>query len=79
MKLLHQLIDGKIGKDVALVVASARLAGLTTKITYAQAKEEFGDIGNQSGYNAYVKDYKTKYSSEELDAMTARIKREIAI
>lgn len=52
LKKLHSLIDGRKGKDVALVIkASMQLGWLLSKPTFTQLQNEFGDIGNVSGYN----------------------------
>lgn len=52
LKKLHSLIDGRKGKNVALVIkASMQLGWLLSKPTFTQLQNEFGDIGNVSGYN----------------------------
>lgn len=53
---MHSLIDGKIGKDVALVIYAAMIKGKITKPTASQVQAEFGDIGNVSGYNKFMRD-----------------------
>ena len=53
---MHSLIDGKIGKDVALVIYAAIIAHKITKPTASQVQAEFGDIGNVSGYNKFMRD-----------------------
>ena len=54
LKLLHNLIDGKKGKFVAKVIKVCCDNGLMEKPTFTQVMDEFGDIGNKSGYNKYV-------------------------
>ena len=54
LKVLHDLIDGRHGKIVALVVRCAIENGLIVRPTYAQMKAEFGDIGAKSGFNKYM-------------------------
>ena len=53
--ILHKLIDGNKGKFVANVISFCVSKGiLKKKPTYTQVVEEFGDIGNRSGYNKYM-------------------------
>lgn len=54
MECLHTLIDGRRGKEVAMVVKAAMSLGLITKPTFGQMVEEFGDIGNRSGFHRYM-------------------------
>lgn len=54
IKRLHTLIDGRRGKDVAMVVRAAMKEGLISRPTYSQMVEEFGDIGNRSGFHRYL-------------------------
>ena len=51
---LHQLIDGKKGKAVALAIFCAAKLGLITQTDYNAVSEEFGDIGERSNYNKYL-------------------------
>ncbi|MDH6343339.1 hypothetical protein M2480_001328 [Parabacteroides sp. PFB2-12] len=51
---LHRLLKGKKGKDVALVIQACIAEGLITRPTYTAVRDEFGDIGNKSGYNSYL-------------------------
>ncbi len=74
LKLLHQLIDGKKGKNVVLIVIAAQKAGLVTKITYRQASEEFGEIGNEQGYNKYIRDKASEFTEEEITPIYQRLK-----
>lgn len=50
---LHTLIDGKQGKDVALIVMAAVNDGKITKPTFATVKNEFGNIGSKQGFDRY--------------------------
>lgn len=65
LRRLHKVIDGKKGKDVSLYILIAIEKGWITKPTYTQVKNEFGDIGDKSGYNAYLN--KNKFSDEEIN------------
>lgn len=53
---LHCLIDGKRGRDVALTIIGCIKANKIYKPTYAQVRDEFGDIGDKSGYNKYIRE-----------------------
>ena len=48
---LHQLIDGKKGKAVALAIYCAAKLGLIGSTDYNSVTEEFGDIGSRQNYN----------------------------
>lgn len=55
LEILHKLIDGNKGKFVANVISFCVSKGiLIKKPTYTQVVEEFGDIGDKSGYNKYM-------------------------
>ena len=74
LKKLHQLIDGKKGKPVALVIHLCVEFGLMSKPTFGVLKSEFGDIGNPSGYNDYYRHYSTKYTDDEIKGVIAHLK-----
>lgn len=61
---LHSLIDGKRGKFVALVILVSIEEGILQKPTYKQVSDEFGYIGNKSGYNKYLNS--NMYNKEEV-------------
>lgn len=65
LKKLHSLIDGKQGKDVALVILAAMKKGWLTRPTYTQVENEFGHIGDKTGYNKYLK--AVRYTEEEIE------------
>lgn len=54
LKKIHSLIDGRKGKDVALVIRASIQLGWIIKPTFLQVKNEFGNIGNKSGYNTQM-------------------------
>lgn len=54
LEKMHQLLKGKIGKDVALYVLAAIKKGWMTRPTYTQVVNEFGDIGSKQGFNKYL-------------------------
>lgn len=51
---IHSVIDGKRGKDVALIILACIMKGWTQKPTYRQVRDEFGDIGAYQGFNKYL-------------------------
>lgn len=59
---LHQVLDGRKGRDVYLVLNTLLHEGVLLKYTYTQAKNEFGDIGSDS--------LKTKYSGSKDDKVS---------
>lgn len=65
LQKLHQVMKGKIGKSAALIILAAISKGWMEKPTYTQVKDEFGDIGTQQGFTAYLSPQ--KFSSEEID------------
>ncbi len=71
MELLHHLIDGTKGRHVALVITAATDAGAITKPNSTQVREEFGNIGNISGYNSLMK---LGFTKSELDPIIEKFK-----
>lgn len=71
LKKLHLLIDGKRGKNVALVIVASVEMGLIQKPTYKEVKSEFGDIGAESGYNNYLD--RDKFTSVEYEGIKTRL------
>lgn len=55
LKGLHDLIDGNVGKFVAMVIQAAIETKGIVRPSSTQVKDEFGNIGNISGYNNYMK------------------------
>lgn len=62
---MHRLIDGKIGKDVAIIIGALIDQGVILKPTFKQVENEFGNIGNRSGYNKYINIYKNYITEDE--------------
>ncbi len=62
---LHEMIDGKSGKDVAFIISAAEKQGLIQKPSYNIVCREFGNIGAESGYNRYrsKKEYEGEYKN----------------
>ena len=65
LKKLHQLIDGRKGKAVALVIVVCSAMGLMEKPGHLIMVNEFGDIGNRSGYDRYFSKGYRGYTDEE--------------
>lgn len=65
LQKIHTKMDGKKGKDAALIILACIKKGWMLKPTYTQVKNEFGDIGSKSGYNTYLKEQ--RFTKEELD------------
>lgn len=50
---LHNLLDNKIGKYVAMTIRAAVEVGVMSRPYFTEVKAEFVEVGNKSGYNAY--------------------------
>lgn len=50
---LHNLLDNKIGKYVAMTIRAAVEVGVMSRPYFSEVKAEFVEVGNKSGYNAY--------------------------
>lgn len=70
---LHNLMYKKKGRDAALIITACLKEGIMTKPTFKQVSDEFGDIGNVSGYNRYMRD--RPFAEEEIDAIIDKLKR----
>ena len=68
---LHSMIDGKRGKNVALVIFASVEIGLILKPTYTEVKNEFGNVVAESGYNNYLD--KSKFSDSEINGIKNRL------
>lgn len=67
LKLLHDVIQGKKGKDATLVILAAINLGWMTKPTTTQIIEEFGDIVRQQTLSKYLN--KKMFKEEEIEGM----------
>ena len=72
---LHRAIEGRSGVEVPRILMVARDMGLLTKVpSWDVAREEFGQIGAQSGY------YKGKekgLTDDETERYTAQLRQEL--
>lgn len=71
--VLHGLIDGKKGKDVALVILVCVQHGLMRKPEHGIMTETFGDIGAKSGYNSYFGKGLSAYRPEEIKGIETHL------
>lgn len=69
IKTLHALIDGRKGREVALIIYTCVARGLLHKPTFKQVEVAFGFIGDKSGYNRYMSNPKN-FSNEEIEGMS---------
>ena len=65
LKKLHTLVDGKKGKDLALIILACIKQGYMTKPTYQQLAGEFGDIGSRQAYTNYSDEI--KFTTSEIE------------
>ena len=68
LNALHRVMHNKKGKGAALVMMCAKELGWITEVTSAQVLQEFGDIGNASGFNRYYNN-PTLYKKDEIEGM----------
>lgn len=69
---LHQLMNDRKGKEAALIITACIKAGIMTKPTFKQVSDEFGDIGNQSGYNKNMRE--KPFTDMEIEAIINKLK-----
>lgn len=72
IEALHKAMWGKKGKDVALIIRVAVIGGLITKPTFQAVVDEFGDIGNRSGYNKYMSE-NYRFTDDEITGAKAQL------
>lgn len=77
LAVLHKVMTNRIGRGAALVMICAQYLGWITKVNSTQVKDEFGDIGNVSGYNSYV-GAPSKYKENEIGDMKALLMKELS-
>lgn len=73
LKKLHELIDGKKGRRVALVILVCEAMGLMTNPGHAVMMKEFGYIGARSGYNRFHDMGIKNYKKEEADGIMVHL------
>lgn len=67
LEKIRAVMQGKKGKSAALVILAAMDLGWIEKPTYAQVKEEFGDIGVRQGYTSYLN--KLRFYDDDIAGM----------
>lgn len=65
LQKVHTIMDGKTGKDAALIVLACIKKGWMTKPTFTQVTEEFGDIGTQQNFTKYL--YEKWFTKDEIE------------
>lgn len=71
LQRVHEIMRGKKGKDASLVILACVKEGWMHKPTSKQVQEEFGDIGNQSGYNKYMRE--KPFTDMEIEAIIKKL------
>ena len=72
LKKLHTLVDGKKGKDLALIILACVKQGYMTKPTYQQLANEFGDVGSRQAYTNYSNEI--KFTKSEIGGAIKAVK-----
>lgn len=62
---IHEVMKGKRGKGVALIILACIKKGWIQKPTFTQVAEEFGDIGAQQGFTKYL--YEKWFTKDEIE------------
>lgn len=55
LQKIHKVMDGKTGRDAALIILACIKMGWMLKPTFPEVKKEFGNIGSRQGFNKYLK------------------------
>lgn len=67
LQKLHAIMKDKRGKGAALIILAAVKKGWLQKPTYPQVAGEFGDIGAQQGFTAYL--HEEKFTKDEIEGI----------
>lgn len=67
LRALHRAMGEKKGKAAATVIRAAVKLGWMVKPTFKAVENEFGGIGNRSGFNKYMADDSRQITDEEID------------
>ena len=79
LKALHKVMDGKIGKAAAIVIKAAwGLRWIMERPTAKAVQDEFGDIGNVSGYNKYMSESDRQITDEEIAVVKQALENNIS-
>lgn len=66
LRALHRAMSGKKGKAAATFIRAAVKLGWMVKPTFKAVENEFGGIGNRSGFNKYMADDSRQITDEEI-------------
>lgn len=69
---LHNLLDNKIGKYVAMTIRAAVEVGVMSRPYFTEVKAEFVEVGNKSGYNSYYNKPET-YNKNDFDYVKEKL------
>lgn len=69
---LHNLLDNKIGKYVAMTIRAAVEVGVMSRPYFPEIKAEFVEVGNKSGYNSYYNKPET-YDKNDFDYVKEKL------
>lgn len=69
---LHNLLDNKIGKYVAMTIRAAVEVGVMSRPYFHEIKAEFVEVGNKSGYNSYYNKPET-YDKNDFDYVKEKL------
>ena len=74
MRTLESMLDGKRGKDLALIILGCIKAGKISKPSFAQLKQAgFKVVGNESGYNRFMRE-NWRFKDSEIDEIAKKFK-----
>ncbi len=65
LQRMHSKMNGKKGKDFALLMLACIKKGWITRPTHTQVENEFGEIGSKTNFNKYLNE--KMFSKEEID------------
>jgi hypothetical protein len=65
LKKIHAMMNGKSGKDAALIMLVCIKKGWITRPTFAQVEKEFGDIGSKQDFSKYLNE--SRFAQYEIE------------
>lgn len=72
LAIIHEMMKGKKGKGVALVILACMNLGWLLKPTFRQVEDEFGDVGTKQAFNNVMA---KRNDTKEIHAVEEAIKR----
>ena len=76
LQALHSVMKGRKGKRAALVMLCAKKLGWIDEVTARSVTNEFGNIGNESGFQRYYSN-PNAYREDEFSGMCRALEEEI--